>query len=262
MNDLRVLLTQTRYSLTSTLRTSRAVVFGIVFPVFLLVLFNSAFTSGADSTIEFAGGTMSTKAYFTAGMAAYAITMQSFSFLMISITDQRESGQLKRLRGTPMRTWTFIGALLLRALILSVVMVVIMFAVGVLAYGLDLTPGGVVGIAVYTVLGTAALSILGIAATTLARTPEAAATIGPFSAVILSFISGIFIPINTLPEWLRAVGRVFPLYHLAEGLQRSTAATSGTGLNGADVLVLLVWTAVGLQVAVRRMRWEPQAARA
>ncbi len=259
MSDVAVLLTQTRYSLLSAARNARVIVFGVLFPVLLLLLFNSAFTSGGNRTTQFAGGTIDTKAYFTAGMAAYAIAMQSFSTLVVGLTEQRESGQLKRLRGTPMPAWTFIAASALRALALTVVTVVVLYVISGLVYGVRPSAAGVGGIAVYVVLGTAALTTLAMAVTSLARTTDAAAVVGPFTSVILSFVSGIFIPLDTLPGWLSSLGRIFPLYHLAEGLQRATAG-AGTGIDAGNVLALAAWAVAGLIVAVRRFRWEPMGA--
>ena len=83
---------------------------------------------------------------------------------------------------------------------------------------------------------------------------------GPFSAVILSFISGVFVSVEDLPNWLEAIGKIFPLYHLAEGLQTCLVTdASGTGLSGQNVSSLLVWGVAGLVVAARRFRWEPQS---
>jgi ABC-2 type transport system permease protein len=75
---------------------------------------------------------------------------------------------------------------------------------------------------------------------------------------MLAFISGVFIPVSTLPSWLEDIGRVFPLYHLSDGLQRALAEGAGTGLSGGNVAVLLLWTAAALAVAARRFRWDPQ----
>jgi ABC-2 type transport system permease protein len=261
MRDLRILLVQTRYALVAATRNPRVMVFGTVFPVVLLVLFNSIFIKGGDQTISFAEGRIDATAYFTAGLSAYAIMLQTFTSICVAVTTQRESGQLKRLRGTPMRPWTFVAAQVLRALVLVVVMVTALFLIGVVCYGVHLHVEGVVGIAVYVVLGTATLTTLGLAMTIFTPTPDAASTVGPFTAVILSFISGVFIPVSSLPHWLESVGRVFPLYHLAEGLQRAVATGAGTGITEGNVAALVGWTAVGLIVAVRRFRWEPQSAR-
>ena len=49
------------------------------------------------------------KAYFTAGIIAYATALSTFTTLAMVLTTQRESGQLKRFRGTPMPPWTFVA---------------------------------------------------------------------------------------------------------------------------------------------------------
>ena len=45
MSDLRLVVTQARYGLLTAFRTRRTVVFGMAFPVVLLVLFNYIFSS-------------------------------------------------------------------------------------------------------------------------------------------------------------------------------------------------------------------------
>jgi len=112
---------------------------------------------------------------------------------------------------------------------------------------------------VYVVLGTAAMATLGMAITAFTPTVDAASSVGPFTAVILSFISGVFIPVNALPDWLARLGQLFPLAPLADGLQRAvTGVGGGTGLTLHNVGLLAAWGVVGLVVAARRFRWVPQ----
>jgi ABC-2 type transport system permease protein len=135
--------------------------------------------------------------------------------------------------------------------------------IGHFAYGVKIPSDTIGGFIVYLIVGTATMCILGIALTAILPTAETAATIAPFSAVLLSFISGVFIPVDQLPNWLEEIGRVFPLAHLADGLQTTLAPdATGSGLSGENLGVLGLWALVGLIVAVRRFRWEPQAARA
>ena len=261
MTDIQLALTQARYALISSFRNSRTVVFQMAFPIILLILFNSIFTKGSDETVNFGGGTITASAYFTAGLAAYAIALSTFTNLAIGLTMQRESGQLKRLRGTPMPSWTFVAGQVIRSAVLVLIMVVALLGIGVIAFGVDLPAEHLVGVLIYVVLGTAAFAALGIAVTVVTTTVDSASTIGPFTVVMLSFVSGVFISVDTLPNWLEAVGKVFPLYHLAEGLQTCfVSGASGTGLDSGNVTALAVWGLIGVSIAVRRFRWEPQAA--
>jgi len=259
MSDASLVLRQTYYGLKSTSRNPRAVVFAIVFPVFFLVIFNSIFASSA-SNVSINGITVPIKTYFAGGLIAYAIMLNCFSTLLVTLTTQRESGQLKRYRGTPVPSWTFIASLILRSLLLVGVMIVVILLLGNVAYGVHVRAEALLGLVVYAALGTATMCSLGIALSAFAPNADAASVIGPFSAVILSFVSGVFIPVDQLPSWLEDFGKVFPLYHLAAGIQTSLGTSSGTGLVGGDVLSLVIWTAVGMFVAVRRFRWEPQSA--
>jgi ABC-2 type transport system permease protein len=262
MADLTLVLRQTFYGLKSTRRNPRAVVFALLFPIVFLFLFNSIFASGSnDDTVAVGGISLDLNAYFTAGMIAYAIMLNCYSTLIVSLTTQRESGQLKRYRGTPVPAWTFIASLVLRSIVLVAVMVVVLLAIGAAAYGVDIHGTAVVGLVVYVVLGTTTMCALGIAVSAFCPTADAAGAIGPFSAVILSFISSIFIPIDQLPSWLQEVGKVFPLFHLAEGLQVTFGTSSGTGLSADNVAVLALWAIASAIAAARNFRWEPQSAR-
>jgi ABC-2 type transport system permease protein len=262
MSDFKIVMTQARFAILGGLRNSQALIFGIVLPIFLLVLFNEVFVNSHNRTTHLNGLVIDTKAYYTAGLAAYAIMLQTFSALAIVVVTQRESGQLKRLRGTPMPSWTFIAAYVLRSVVFVIAMVVALFAIGVLAYGVHLHAAGVVGLAVFVFVGTAAMATLGLALTIVCPTADTASTVGPFSAVILSFISGVFIPVAVLPKWLQTIGQIFPLSHLAAGIQLGLVhGATGTGITGKNLGILLAWAAFGLVVAARGFRWEPQAVR-
>lgn len=260
MNDFGVSLSQTRYALVSLSRNKRAVLFTVLLPVFLLVLFAAVW--GSDDVTVVRGVNIDLDAYYTAGIIAYAITAASFTTLAIGLTTMRETGILKRLRGTPIPSWTFVVAQILRSLVLVVLMVVLLGLVARLAFGVDFGAGTIGALIVYILLGTATMCTLGMALTAVTTSAEAAATIAPFGILILSFISGVFIPVDQLPNWLVEIGRVFPLAHLAEGLQAALApSTEGSGISGENVGILAAWGVAGLVVAARFFRWEPQSAR-
>lgn len=259
MADLRFVAVQTRFQLIALGRNRRAVVLGLVLPAVLLVMFNSIFVPH-DDTVDIAGATVGAHAYFTAAMVAYAILGASFNQLGIGLVSQREGGQLKRLRGTPVPSWTFVVATVLRVLVGVAVMTVVLLAIGRFAYGVTVSAEAAAEIALYVVLGTASLCSVGIAATTLVNDVDTASAALPFAAVMLAFISGIFVPVDQLPTWLEDIGRILPVYHLAAGLQTALGTTGDTALGAGNVLVLGLWALAGVAVAARRFRWEPREA--
>jgi ABC-2 type transport system permease protein len=238
----------------------RAVVFTIVFPIVLLVLFNSVF-SGKHGTTKFEGARIDFASYFTPGIVAYSIMLTGFSGLLIALTTNRERGLLKRYRGTPMPPWVFLGGQILQSVAMVLIMAVGLIAIGAIAYDVHVRSEAIGALVVYLVLGTATMCSLGIALTRVTTTADAASAVGPFVTVILGFVSGVFISTDNLPSWLADLGRVFPLAHLAEGLQRCfSPASTGSALDGANVAVLAAWGVAGLAVAVRTFRWDPQGA--
>lgn len=264
MSDRAIVFVQARLAILVALRTPRTVIFTIAFPVILLVLFNSIFDAGGNEAATLPSGVkLSAEAYFTAGIIAYAAALSTFTTLAVSLTTQREKGQLKRYRGTPMPPWTFIAGQIIRAEAQALAMAAVLLAIGALAYGIPVPASTFPAFVLYLLLGTATLCSLGIALSSFTPTPDAASTIAPFSVVILSFISGVWIPVDQLPSWLEQVGKLFPLSHLALGLQTTLApGASGSGLDLGNLAALAIWALVGIRLATRRFRWEPQASAA
>jgi ABC-2 type transport system permease protein len=251
---------QTGYALVGFRRNPRAMVFTVAMPIVLLVLFASVF-GGRTQTTRVGGLPISIDAYYTAGITAYSIMLIGFSGLMISIVTARERGLLKRYRGTPMPSWVYLTAQILQTMVTIALMVALLLAIGLTAYDVEFDSSGVVAFVVYAVVGSATMCAIGLACTRFATTVDSASAIGPFGTVILGFVSGVFIPVKELPAWLVDVGRVFPLAHLAEGLQRSfSPAASGTGIDGTNLAVLALWGIAALAVAIRTFRWEPLGA--
>ena len=257
MADVRLALAQARYALLAAVRVPRMVVFGVVFPMILLVLFDGVFTKGSDQTVGFQGGTLSASAYFTAGVTAFAVAQQAFTSLVVGLTAQRESGQLKRLRATPMPVWTFVAGQVLRCVALTWLMAAALLVIGAGAFGVSLSAERVAGYAIVVALGTLVFCALAMAVTSRTPTVDSASAVGPFLVVMLSFISGVFVAADQLPDSLARIGRVFPLYHVADGLDGVLAARQGTGLGASDLLALAIWGVAGTWAAVRRFRWEP-----
>ena len=71
----------------------------------------------------------------------------------------------------------------------------------------------------------------------------------------LSFISGIWFPLDGAPDWLVSVAQVFPLYHLAQAF--GGALHPGRRLGAAAPRRAGALDRRRAAVAARRFRWEP-----
>ncbi len=81
--------------------------------------------------------------------------------------------------------------------------------------------------------------------------------IANFTALPILFLSGIFLPLDAAPAWVRAIGEVFPIRHMYLALVETTVpATDGLGFAWGHLGLVALWTAVGVIAAVRHFRWE------
>src|SRR5208282_4267248 len=109
-------------------------------------------------------------------------------------TFQREDGVLKRTNGTPLPAGSFLGAQIVHALFITVLLVAITVAFGCVFYSATIPTGTtLLRFAVVVLVGGATFCALGLAIT--AVIPNADASPAIINAVILplEFLSGIFI---------------------------------------------------------------------
>lgn len=170
---------------------------------------------------------------------------------------QRDSGILKRTNGTPLPGAAFLGARIVHALGVAVVLVVITAAFGRAFYGADIPTGvTLLRFLVMLVVGAASFCALGFAITAVIPNADASAAIVNATILPLLFLSGIFIPFSSsTPAWILWIARVFPVKHFANGMQ---AGFIGTAFHWTDVLIVAAWGLAGLLIAVRFFSWEPR----
>jgi ABC-2 type transport system permease protein len=99
-----------------------------------------------------------------------------------------------------------------------------------------------------------------LAVATLARTADQAMPLAQLTFLPLSFISGVFYPVDGEPGWLDRVSNFFPLRHIVETFDACfVPGTPHAGWSGHDLLSIVLWGVAGFAVAARRFRAEPEA---
>jgi ABC-2 type transport system permease protein len=249
--------TRSSVELKEFFRQREAVVFTVLLPVLLLVVF------GAVLTYDIGPGVTFTQ-YFMAGIIGAGILGAGLQNMAIGIATERSDGTLKHLAGTPMPKSAYFVGKVVQVLAVTVLIVVVLLAVGTVVYGVDLPSGRDWLTFVWvTLLGAAACTLLGIAVSSLAKNGRSAsATVTPF-ALVLQFISGVFFEFGQLPHWMQTIASLFPLKWMTQGLRSvflpdSLAAQepAGSWELGRVALVLAVWCVAGLVLCVLTFRWQ------
>lgn len=207
---------------------------------------------------------VTTGAVIAASMLAYGILSTSFINLGISIAADRDTGALRRLRGTPATASSyFIGKIMLVAIV-SFAEAVILLLVGVLVFDLRLPSDsyGWFTLAWVFVLGIVSCSLLGIFISNFASNAVSAAAITNGPAVGLQFVSGTYVPLMVLPTWMLIVGSIFPVKWMAQGFrsvllppQMVVIEPAGSWEHGRIFLVLAAWSIGGLIACLSVFRW-------
>jgi ABC-2 type transport system permease protein len=254
MNSAALSLSQLRYVNKAYWRSPASAFFALVYPLMFLVIFTSIFR---NSTVQFGGKSVNEATYYVPAMIVLAVITVCFNNIAVAVTFQRDSGVLKRINGTPLRSAPFFGARILHAVLVSVLLVVITAGFGHIFYSADIPTGAtLLRMMVMLAVGAAAFCALGFAISSLIPNADAALPIVNAIILPLLFLSGIFIPLgNNPPAWMFWVGRVFPLKHFLAGTQ---ASFLGSSFDWTDVLVVAGWGIAGLLFAIRFFRWEPR----
>jgi ABC-2 type transport system permease protein len=136
--------------------------------------------------------------------------------------------------------------------------VVLLFAVSIPAFGVKLNASTLPAAIVTLLLGAACLASLGVAVASVVKSADQAMPVAQLTFLPISFISGIWFPLDGAPDWLIKVSHFFPLSHIVNAFGSCfVPGATGSQFHGSDLAAILIWTAVGLFVAVRRFRWEP-----
>ena len=246
------------------LRSRESVVFTMLFPVILILIFASIFKG------EIGGGVKFTQ-YFVTGMIATGLLTVGFQSLAIQIPIERDRGVLKRLRGTPMPKWVYFAGKIIMVAVIGVAETVLLLAVAVLLFDLQL-PDTADQVADLRAGSPSSASPPARSAASPSRRWPAAAAAHPAVvtpvALILQFISGVFFVFTDLPTWMQQVAAIFPLKWMCQGL-RSVFLPASFGAQepagsyelGKVALVLAAWCVIGLVLCLTHLPLDHQARR-
>ncbi len=229
-------------------RSRESAFFTFLLPILLLVLVGFAY---GDDEID----GVPAAPYLVAGLIGYGVVAAAFAGLAINTVIRRESGVLKRVRGTPLPPSAFLAAVIASELVVIALQVAAQILIG--RYLLDAGfPEAPVSLALALLLGAAAFAALGLAVTGLVRSSEGSSAIVNAIYLPMVFICGVFFSTDAFPGFLEAIANVLPLTYLLELIR--DLFIEGSGWSATAAAVVAVWGAAGAVVALRTFRWEPR----
>ncbi|MFP3984624.1 MAG: ABC transporter permease [Candidatus Bathyarchaeia archaeon] len=211
------------------------VIFGILVPFFLFLSFYIGRNMPPEALIP---GLLGMTVFFTATSVGPAI-----------VPWEARAKTLERLVSYPITLWTIFLGDVLSSFLFGILISIFPIIVGIII-GTQILNPIILGLGI--ILATfcfASFSIL-LSAYPPSDTPASVMMLSSMVKFPIVFISGIFIPIESLPDWGRTISSISPLTYFTD-LARHSILGSGWYSIELDLTVLLAFAIVFLVVAVK-----------
>lgn len=260
---IRLGLSRIVYETKAYFRQGDAVFFSFLFPLVMLTIFSVAFSETSFGT-DADGNDVSAAAFYLPAMLAAGILLSGLQNMALDIATEKGDGTLKRLGGSPLPVVSYFIGKIGQVLVSSIVQAALLIAVASLVFGVALPtePEKWFTFAWVFLLGVATSAILGIALSAVPRSGKSASAVVIPIALVLQFISGVYLSFSMLPEWLQNVASVFPLKWMAQGMravflpESFEALEQGGTWNLAGVAIVTgLWLVFGLIACRLTFRW-------
>jgi ABC-2 type transport system permease protein len=186
--------------------------------------------------------------------AALLIVLSAVMSLVTIISIYREGGILKRLRATPLRPYTILSAHVVVKLLLTVVTLALVVLAGKRYYPINLDVP-VVGLTLALLLSTVSILSIGFLIASVVPTARFAQPIGAAILYPMVAVSGLFVPLDSLPPALHVVARAIPITY-AVSLLRGILANDPWSAHLGDVVALIIVFVICTALSAKVFRWE------
>jgi ABC-2 type transport system permease protein len=254
---VKLLLHELRVQQTLFWRNREAAFFTFLLPIVFFLIFGSVY--GGD-TIKDGHVKVKGAAFLEAGMIGYGVAATAFAGLAITLVIRRETGVLKRVRGTPLPPATYLVATLVSTMIVFALQTALIVVTGRVLYGVR-WPRLPFSLLLTLLLGAAAFAALGLAIAGFVRSAEGSSAVVNAVYLPMAIISGTFFSQSGYPHFLRVIADVLPLTYFTQLSRNVMLHGHQVWHSPGPVLWVAGWGAVGLVAAIWTFRWEPREGR-
>ena len=192
--------------------------------------------------------------FFVPGILAMSV-MFSGLFGVIPLIEWREKKVLKRLGVTPLSRTTMIFSMLFFRMVLAVIQAAVLIAVAYFMFDVKIL-GNWFTLFGLLMLGTLVFIGIGYVVAARVKTVEGATPIINLITFPMMFLSGIFFPIDMMPDFIRPIITALPLTYLADGFRQVMVQSPPLYSMPVDIIVLAAWLVVCMIISIKFFRWE------
>jgi ABC-2 type transport system permease protein len=225
-------------------RNPSAAFFNFALPLLFLALFGAVF-SGSQHDLN----------VIVPGIAGMSVVSTTFVALAMNVVALREQGILKRLRGTPMPTGSYLAAVAGHAVTNTAVQVTLVTLAGKIFFGTG-WPKDLLELVVFVAVGVVCFASLGVALAHAIPNLDAAPAYTNAVFLPLIVVSGVFYDADNAPAFLHDIASALPLTHVIDGLSGAMVTGRPLADNLSHLAVIALWGAAGVVLAIRGFSWE------
>lgn len=239
-NIFKMYWLEAKYELFKSLRLPIFAISSLAFPVLFYLFFGIALNQGSFGSISVATYLLAT--YGTFGVIGTAL----FGF-GAGVASERGQGWMRLKRASPMPPFSYFAAKLFMAAVFSTLIYVLLLLIGISLGDVRLDLWQILSLWGILVLGTLPFAALGLSIG-YAVGPNSAPAVVNLVYLPMAFASGLWIPIEALPQLIQHMAPFLAPYHLAQ-MALGVIGVPGEQPNWQHILVLLLYTLVFLVLA-------------
>jgi len=192
------------------------------------------------------------------GLLAFMLMNLSLGGSGFNIVEYRRRGILKRLFVTPIQPKDFITAIVLARMMIVVIQLsaVLLFAILLLGVRIE---GSLFSLYGMIMLSTFIFLCLGFCFGSFAKTQEAIRPLVTSFTFPQLILSGVFFPINSLPDIIQPVAQLLPLSVVVTGLRNIALDGSGLFTIDSSMFGIIIWVLLSFFLATKYFVWKEVA---
>lgn len=187
--------------------------------------------------------------FLLTGMIGLSVA-QGGLFGMVSLVEMRRLGLMKRLRMTPANMGLYGLAGMLVRLMLGIFQIIMLTLIGVFGFGANLHIN-VFSLVIAFFAGGIVFNALGYLFSSFSKTTDAYMGMANIASMLMMFLSGVFFPVESLPQWLQPVTGMLPLTYFVDGMRDGLIYATGVFSSNfwIGIGIMLLWGVVSFLVA-------------
>ncbi|MFC2141777.1 ABC transporter permease [Acidobacteriota bacterium] len=250
IDSMKNFITLTRMEFKLFLREPQAAFFTLVFPLIMLFAYGSVYGNKPNPLFGGYGNVDVSVPSYT----ALIIATSGLISITVIFSTYRETGILRRYKATPVRPLSLLTADVVVIFIMTSLGMFLLILAAKLFYGLRFA-GNPVNLGLAFVLSCMSFFSFGFILAGLLPSARTAQIVGMALFFPMIFLSGSTIPVEMMPEKIRAISQFIPLTYVVR-LMKGFWFGETWSQHTTDLAVLLVLMIVSLLVSTKVFRWE------